>query len=193
MFIETFLKTSFQNVRSSKRTEKLHKCILDEVLNANPAWKEYDWDFEKLVRKDAFGGTFKVDIVGYKNGELKVAILDKAINSSASKNIKNFANTSVGEAARLMFAPNIKLDKLLFVTVIPRVAPRFKKTGEVTGFDDVTRSIKRTQIDRVLQAQYGGVVESIYVYYDIPSVREKKTREEFYDIIPENLSELVIS
>jgi len=31
-----FLTTSFQNVRSSKRTDELHKVLLDEVLNANP-------------------------------------------------------------------------------------------------------------------------------------------------------------
>ena len=41
--METFLETSFQNVRSSKRTDEFHKALLNEVLNTNPDWAEYDW------------------------------------------------------------------------------------------------------------------------------------------------------
>ena len=36
MILENFLTTSFQNVRSSKRTDELHTVLLNEVLNANP-------------------------------------------------------------------------------------------------------------------------------------------------------------
>ena len=187
--METFLETSFQNVRSSKRTDEFHTVLLDEVLNANPEWAEYDWQYEYQLPVDGFGGTFDIDIAGFQNGQLKVAILGKALNSNINKNIKNYANTSVGEAARLMFAPDLNLEKVLFVSVLPRVAPRFNKGGEVVGFDDVVSAKNRTKINHVLQAQYGGIVEAIDLYFDIEGV---KTLQEFNTVSITNLDPLVL-
>ena len=187
--METFLETSFQNVRSSKRTDEFHKVLLDEILNANPSWAEYDWKFEYQLPVDGFGGTFDIDIAGFSNGELKVAILGKALNSNINKNIKNYANTSVGEAARLMFAPDIEMEKVLFVSVLPRVAPRFNKAGKVKGYDDVVRAKERTKISHVLQAQYNGIVEAIDLYFDIEGV---KTLQEFSTINVTNLDTLTL-
>ena len=185
--METFLETSFQNVRSSKRTDEFHKELLNEVLNANSEWAEYTWQYEYQLPVDGFGGTFDIDIAGFVNGELKVAILGKALNSNINKNIKNYANTSVGEAARLMFAPNLNLEKVLFVSVLPRVAPRFNKAGEVQGFDDVVSAKERTKINHVLQAQYNGIVEAVDLYFDINDV---KVLQEFNTVSISNLDEL---
>ena len=187
--METFLETSFQNVRSSKRTDEFHKVLLNEVLNANPAWAEYDWQYEYQLPVDGFGGTFDIDIAGFVNGELKVAILGKALNSNINKNIKNYANTTVGEAARLMFAPGILLEKVLFVSVLPRVAPRFNKSGEVQGYDDVVSAKERTKINHVLKVHYGCTVEAIDLYFDIDNV---KTLVEFDTISVTNLDTLTL-
>jgi hypothetical protein len=186
-----FLTTSFQNVRSSKRTDELHKVLLDEVLNANPEWAEYDWKFEYQLPVDGFGGTFDVDIAGFSKGELKIAILAKAINSNVNKNIKNYANTTIGEAARIMFAPNIEMEKVLFVSVLPRVAPRFNKAGEVKGFDDVVGAKNRTKVNEVLNAQYQGKVESLDIFFDIAAVRSFTHSDQFQEIAVENLDEVV--
>ena len=172
--METFLETSFQNVRSPKRTKVFHKDLLNEVLNANPEWAEYDWQYEYKLPVDGFGGTFDIDIAGFVNGQLKVAVLGKALNSNINKNIKNYANTSVGEAARLMFAPDVEMEKVLFVSVLPRIAPRFNKAREVLGYDDVLSAKERTKIDHVLQAQYNGIVKAIDLYYDITDVKSLK-------------------
>jgi len=169
--MESFLETSFQNVRSSKRTDEFHTALLDEVLNANPEWAEYDWQFEYQLPVDGFGGTFDIDIAGFSNGELKVAILGKAINSNVNKNIKNYANTSIGEAARIMYAPDVIMEKVLFVTVLPRVAPRFNTKKEVVGFDDVQSAKNRTKINDILTAQYNGKVEAIDLFFDIEGVK----------------------
>jgi hypothetical protein len=187
--METFLETSFQNVRSSKRTDEFHKALLNEVLNTNPDWAEYDWQYEYQLPVDGFGGTFDIDIAGFVNGELKVAILGKALNSNINKNIKNYANTSVGEAARVMFAPGIEMEKVLFVSVLPRIAPRFNKAGEVQGYDDVLSAKDRTKINHVLKAQYGGIVEAIDLFFDIEGV---KTLTEFSTISISNLDTLTI-
>lgn len=191
--INTFLETSFQNVRSTKRTNKFHKVLLDEILNNNSELAEYDWKFEYQLPVDGFGGTFDIDIAGFVNGELKVAILAKAMNSNISKNIKNYANTTVGEAARLMYAPEVELDKVLFISILPRIAPRFTKDGVVNGFDDVLSSKSRTNVSPILNKQYGDKVQAIDMYFDIENVKEKKTKNDFDVIIIENLDELVIS
>jgi len=193
MLISEFLTTSFQNVRSSKRTDELHKVLLDEVLNSNSDWAEYDWQFEYQLPVDGFGGTFDIDIAGFKNGELKVAILAKAINSNVNKNIKNYANTTIGEAARIYHAPGVELEKVLFVSVLPRVAPRFNNQGNITGFDDVVRAKNRTKVNGILNLQYGGVVESKDLYYEIANLKQMTNKEEFDVIQIKNLDELVIA
>ena len=194
MILEDFLTTSFQNVRSSKRTDELHKVLLDEILNANPDLAEYTWKFEYKLKKDAFGGTFKIDIVGFDaDGNIRVAILAKAINSNVNKNIKNYANTTIGEAARLYYAPSCNsIDKILFVSVLPRIAPRFNFLGRVKGFDDVVSAKSRTKVNGILNLQYGGVVESKDLYFDIEDVKIKKKKSDFDVIEVANLDKLVV-
>lgn len=190
MILEEFLTTSFQNVRSSKRTDELHKVLLDEVLNANPDLAEYTWQFEYQLQEDAFGGTFDIDIAGFDaDGDIRVAILAKAINSNVNKNIKNYANTTIGEAARLYYAPGCNsIDKILFVSLLPRVAPRFNTAGEVAGFDDVIGAKNRTKIDDVLQRQYHGAVDTIDLYFDIDNVKQFSNKSEFDVINPLNIT-----
>ena len=189
-FLSEFLTTSFQNVRSSKRTDELHKALLNEILNQNPDLAEYDWKFEYQLKEDAFGGTFDIDIVGFDaDGDMRVAILAKAINSNVNKNIKNYANTTIGEAARLYYAPGYNsIEKILFVSVLPRLAPRFNTAGDVVGFDDVISAKNRTKLDDVLQRQYHGAVETMDLYFDIEDVT-KRVNKEGYDVInPINLT-----
>jgi len=196
--MKTFLETSLQKLatdpdymRSSKRTDDLHEVLLSEILSKNPQWRDLDWRFEYKIPLDAFGGTFKIDIAGFDvDSNLVVCILDKAMNSNVNKNIKNYANTTIGEAARLAFIPNNKLEKILFVSILPRVAPRFKRDGRIEGFDDVVGAKNRTRIDEVLKQQYGNLVQVIDLFFDISDVRNKTTKDEFNDIIVENLDEL---
>ncbi len=191
MQLAEFLTTSFQNVRSSKRTDDLHDVLLSEILASNPQWQGMEWRFEYKLPLDAFGGTFDIDIAGFDlDGNLKVCILAKAMNSNVNKNIKNYANTTIGEAARLAYAPNVELEKILFVSVLPRVAPRFKKDGTVGGFDDVISAKNRTKIDGVLKKQYGELVGLLDVFFDINNVKNKNTKDDFNTIMIENLSDL---
>jgi hypothetical protein len=192
MNLQSFLQTSFQNVRSSRRTDKLNQIILDEILNSNPELAEYDWKFEHRLLEDGFKGTFDIDIAGFLNGELKVAILNKALNSNINKNIKNYSNTSIGESARLMYAPNVNFENIMFVTILPRNAPVFLASGKVKTVEDVVKAKKKTQISEVLHNQYNGVVKVIDLYYDIKDIKSKQTKDDFNDIIVENLDEIKI-
>ena len=88
--IFNFLETSFQNVRSSKRTDQLHDALLTQFLETYPELASLHWRQEYKLQQDAFGGTFDIDIVGLDDkGYIKYAILAKAINSNVNKNIKN--------------------------------------------------------------------------------------------------------
>ena len=177
--------------RSSKRTDDLHDVLKREIIEKNPQWKDLIWKEEYKLPVDAFEGTFDIDIAGFDvDGNLKVCILAKAMNSNVNKNIKNYANTTIGEAARLAFAPDIELEKILFVSVLPRVAPRFKKDGTVGGFDDVISAKNRTKIDGVLEELFDNTAKVIDLYFDIVDLRNKKTKDEFADIIVENLDSL---
>jgi len=193
-FLSEFLTTSFQNVRSSKRTDELHKALLNEILNANPEMAEYRWEFEYQLKEDAFGGTFDIDIVGFDaDDNMKVAILAKAINSNVNKNIKNYANTTIGEAARLYYAPGCNtIEKILFVSVLPRIAPRFNTAGDVVGFDDVIGAKNRTKLDDVLSRQYNGTVETMDLYFDIENVTEQKNKVDYNTINPINLTPMPV-
>ena len=193
MTLIDFLKTSFQNVRSSKRTDDLHIALLNDVKNNNPQWKDLDWKYEYKLPIDAFGGTFDIDIAGFNDkNELKVCILAKAINSNVNKNIKNYANTTIGEAARLALAPYQQLEKIMFVSLYPRVAPRFKKSGLVEGFDDVVSAKNRTNIKQVIDKQYGKLVEVIDIFFDIVDVRKKTNKDEFNNILVENFQDKML-
>jgi len=90
-----------------------------------------------------------------------------------------------------MFAPNIEMEKVLFVSVLPRVAPRFNKAGEVQGFDDVVGAKNRTKVNEVLNAQYQGTVESMDIFFDIAAVRSFTHSDQFQEIAVENLDEVV--
>jgi len=194
MLLKDFLAISFQNVKSPKRTKILHKVLLDEILNSNPDWAEYNWDYEVVI-KDGWGGTFQVDIIAYdSNGDIKIIILDKAYQSSVTKNMKNFSNTTIGESTRAFYSPLCKnIEKILFVSVMPRVAPIFTNKGDVKGFDDVVAAKSRANIDPVLQQQYGGIVEIIDLFYDIEDVRMKSNKSDFDVIEVTNLDELVVA
>ena len=186
--LTNFLTTGFQNNRSSKRTDALHVAIVDELLRTNPDLNKLDVEYEYQI-KDGYGGTFDIDIVFLNpQGEIEVAILVKSINSNVNKNIKNYANTSVGEAARCMYAENPP-KQVYFISLMPRQAPKFDKSGVVTGLDNVISAVCRTRIQSVLDQQYSGKVVSTNLYYDITDVAAKIHKEQFKTIDIENITE----
>jgi hypothetical protein len=190
--LEIFLETTFVNVRSSKRTDKLHTAVLLELLKKYPKYEKYNWKFEYKLRGDAYGGTVKVDIIGLDNeGIPKIAILCKCCNSSVGKNIYNFSNTTIGESARLMYS-NYEFEKILFVNIAPNEAPLFYNNGEVRSYDSPYSAKNRVNCSNILYKQYGEKIEEINIFYDINSLRSKKRREDFYQITPKNITELMI-
>lgn len=187
--IENFLKTAFQNVRSNKRTDVLHEAVLGQLLKNYPNYNDYAWKFEERIKKDGYGGTFDIDIVGMIKGEPKVVILCKCINSNYGKNSKNYANTTLGEAYRAVYAESMSPEKVIFVNIYPTICPSFTTDGKVKGYDNIEKYKSRTNVSRALFNLYGKKVEEVNVSYDIENLDKKKTKKDFNLINPINISE----
>ena len=180
--LSTFISKSFQNVRSSKRTEELHLAVLKYLYYNDPSLARFDVKFEYTM-PDAFNGTFTVDIALFENKKLHTVVLCKALNSNINKNQKNLANTTIGEAARLCYSPTPP-SKVIFVSVMPEIAPRFNRSGVVTGFDDVVKSKLNTNISNVLKQQYNNQVCTLDLWYQIPNVQSRLTQTAYESFDP---------
>jgi hypothetical protein len=186
MLIHDFISSSFDSTRSSERTDRLHKAIVELLLIARPELKELDIQYEYKY-PDAYGNTFKVDIAFFNSdGSCRLVVLDKALNSCVQKNIKNYGNCTLGESARLMFAESPP-EEILFVTLAARVTPKFTRDGDVTGFDNAEKDITKTNTQPILDIQYDGKIKVCYIFYDIIDVREKKAKDEFIPCSFENV------
>ena len=190
--LENFLKSSFFNNRSPSRTKIMHSVILEQLQNAYPRFQRYDWKFEWRLKHDGLGGTFDVDIVGFKNNEAKVFVLCKSINSSFAKNAKNYANNMLGEMHRIMHSKIVVPELVLFINIFPRILPVFDGKGNVKSFDDVIRSKKKTDVQSIMSDLYEKKVFEINVGYDIDNIKSLKKRSQFMQIIPKNIDKFVI-
>lgn len=186
MNLEEFITGSFRDVRSSNRTDNLHTALVNLLLQQRPELSGLTIKYEYRY-PDCYGGTFQVDIAFFaEDGTCPLVVLAKALNSSVGKNIKNYGNCTIGEAARIMHSDTPPAE-VLFITVAPRWAPIFTASGEVKAFDDVVRKVKETNPQRVLSIQYNGSVKSHYIFYDIIDFKSKVNKGEFETIEFENL------
>jgi len=186
--VEKFLPVTFNDNRSSKRTDLLHDCVLETLCQRYPEYgKEYKWKFEYRLKDDAYGGTFDIDIVGFRKDDPKrmVAILCKAINSSYNKNSKNYANTVMGECHRMLDSEH-KFDKILFVNIIPNEVPNFTNEGVLKSFEIV----KPVDLSKLLYKNWGTKVEDLKLRYDIKGLRNKLTKMDFKKIEIENMTDM---
>lgn len=148
-------------------------------MGAMPQLQDYDIEYEYEV-PDCYGGTFKLDIALLKDGKVKVALLVKAINSNFAKNLNNYLNTTTGEAMRCGLSP-INISEIIFVTVAPRVAPRFKANGNVDGFDEVER-IKSSRTHSEVFGLLKAHVWALDFFYDIDNVKSLTHKDQFQTI-----------
>lgn len=186
--LKEFIKHSFNNIRSTFRTIPMHNAVLEEFLKNYPQYKDYEWEHEWILNDDGIDGTFKIDIVGMKNGKAKVFILCKSINSSFAKNAKNYANCVMGEMHKIMDCESINPELLLFVNICPRFAPVFDGKGKVKSLDDVYKSKSRAKVSKIMKKYYKNKVFEVNLYYDIQDIHTKKHRDDFLDITPKNIS-----
>lgn len=169
-------------MRSSKRTDKLHKAVVEYLYYQRHDLVNYDVEYEYKI-PDSWGGTFKVDIAFLHLGLVKKIVLCKALCSNINKNIKNYANTTIGEATRIYGIDN-DIDEVIFVTVLPEIAPQFDTDGVVNRLDDVVAAKKYANISNVIEAQYNGGVKLIDIWYKIPNIESRTNRKDYANFTP---------
>jgi len=169
-------------VRSSKCTEILNEAVLEYLYDQRHDLVNYDVKYEYKI-PDSWGGTFKVDIAFLHNGLVKIVALCKAPNSNINKNIKNYANTTIGEASRIYCIDN-HIHEVIFVTVLPEKAPQFDTDGVVKGLDNVVSVKKYANISNVIEAQYNGRVKLIDIWYKIPNIESRTNRKDYANFTP---------
>lgn len=127
--------------RSNKRTDKLHNDLLNIIKdNVDNFDDTYNVFFEKSI-KDMYGGKFKIDIViEDKDGNIKACILVKAFISSVGKNKYNYANTTVGEIARIRGMNGRESVKIWFISLLANEIPIYKKDGTLRGMEKTENS-----------------------------------------------------
>ena len=182
MKLKDFISTTFNNVRSSKRTKILHEAVVEYLCDQRHDLVNYDVKYEYKI-PDSWGGTFKVDIAFLHNGLVKKVALCKALNSNINKNIKNYANTTTGEASRIYCIDN-DINEIIFVTVLPERAPVFDTDGVVKRLDDVVAAKKYTNISNVIEAQYNDCVKLIDIWYKIPNIESRANRKDYANFTP---------
>lgn len=189
-----FLQSSYKDNRSSKRTDVLHDEIIKALCDTNPKMREYEWKTEVsiddgylLPKENKRKKKFKIDIVGVKDGKVRICILAKAMNSSINQNLQNYTNCTLGEASRIMYSPIASdIEKVLFVSFFPNHSPCFNKDGKVKHFENVY--MNKPQIGHIVEDMFCGKVKVLDFSYDIANIDEKTCHDDFLDIDIENLN-----
>ena len=143
--INKVLSFNFQkenNNRSSKRTDLLHKSIVDLYLTTKGLDKDTDISVKYEYKiKCFYGKTFDLDAVIFRNGKIETVFLFKLFQTSIIKNIFNSQNTKGGEILRISGSKEYLLDKfnIVFFDILPTKTFTVLKNNTVFNFEDVEK------------------------------------------------------
>jgi len=120
-------KTGKSGNRSSKRTDVLN----DEFAKWLAPKLSDGWTFEPEHKITCSRGQkFSIDLIGYKDGEMKALFLFKAVQSSYNKNRHNYSNTLEGETSRIFDVADREGLDVFFIDWIPNEVPLFNRKGK---------------------------------------------------------------
>lgn len=154
MFTQVIIDaTNKYGVRSSKRTDPIHKLLCDRIMELNP---RLDAKVEYRVKTTL--GPFDVDVVIFdkQTRALLACLLFKSLNSSISKNEKNYEHNKIGEAVKLGRG-EAENAKVVFMDVMPICCPTY-------GAGDAVKGVERHNIDAV-RARSKLVIDEINHYH----------------------------
>jgi hypothetical protein len=143
--INKVLSFNFQkenNNRSSKRTDLLHKSIVNLYLTN----KGLDEDPDITVKyeykiKCFYGKTFDLDAVIFRNEKIETVFLFKLFQTSIIKNIFNSQNTKGGEILRVTGSKEYLSDKfnIVFFDILPTKTFTILKKNSVFNIENVEK------------------------------------------------------
>lgn len=145
--------TNQYGVRSSHRTDPIHRHLSNRIMELNP---RLDVKVEYAVKTTL--GPFDVDIVVFdkETRAILACILFKGLNSSISKNEKNYEHNKIGEAVKLGRG-EAETAKVVFLDVMPIRCPTY-------GAGDAIKAWEKHDVDTV-RARSKLVVDEINYYH----------------------------
>lgn len=163
--------TNAFGVRSSRRTDPIHKSLGDRIVEINP---RLDVKIEYTVKTTL--GPFNVDIVIFNKGALVGCVLFKALNSSIKKNEKNYEHNKIGEAVKLG-GGEAENAKVVFIDVMPISCPTYGEGNMVKGLEkyevEEVRARSKLVVDEI--NRYHKYVHDAYVLFnDYEFLTDKK-------------------
>jgi hypothetical protein len=143
--INSVLSFNFQkenNNRSSKRTDLLHKSIVNLYLTNKGLDKDPDITVKYEFKiKCFYGKTFDIDAVIFRNGKIETVFLFKLFQTSIIKNIFNSQNTKGGEILRITGSKEYLSDKfnIIFFDILPTKTFTILKKNSIFNIENVEK------------------------------------------------------
>jgi hypothetical protein len=143
--INSVLSFNFQkenNNRSSKRTDLLHKSIVNLYLTNKGLDKDPDITVKYEYKiKCFYGKTFDLDAVIFRNEKIETVFLFKLFQTSIIKNIFNSQNTKGGEILRVTGSKEYMSDKfnIVFFDILPTKTFTILKKNSVFNIENVEK------------------------------------------------------
>ena len=143
--INSVLSFNFQkenNNRSSKRTDLLHKSIVNLYLTNKGLDKDPDITVKYEYKiKCFYGKTFDLDVVIFRNKKIETVFLFKLFQTSIIKNIFNSQNTKGGEILRVTGSKEYLSDKfnIVFFDILPTKTFTILKKNSVFNIENVEK------------------------------------------------------
>lgn len=156
--------TNTFGVRSSHRTDPIHQYLSKRIEELNP---RVDVKVEYAVKTTL--GMFDVDIVVFnkETGAILACILFKSLNSSISKNEKNYEHNKIGEAVKLGRGEAEKA-KVVFMDMIPIRCPTYGAGDTIKGWEkhdvETVRARSKLVVDEI--NHYHTYVHDAYVLFN---------------------------
>ena len=128
------------NNRSSKRTDILHKSIVNLYLTTKGLDKDPDITVKYEYKiKCFYGKTFDIDAVIFRNDKIETVFLFKLFQTSIIKNIFNSQNTKGGEILRVTGSKEYLSDKfnIIFFDILPSKTFTILKKNSIFNIENV--------------------------------------------------------
>ena len=156
--------TNEYGVRSSHRTDPIHQHLSNRIKELNP---RLDVSVEYAVKTTL--GMFDVDIVVFdkETHSLLACILFKGLNSSISKNEKNYEHNKIGEAVKLGRGEAEKA-KVVFMDVMPIRCPTYGASDTIKGWEkhdvETVRARSKLVVDEI--NHYHTYIHDAYILFN---------------------------
>jgi hypothetical protein len=143
--INKVLSFNFQkenNNRSSKRTDLLHKSLIDLYLKTKGIDEHPDIKVKYEYKiKCFYGKTFDLDAAIFRNDKIETVFLFKLFQTSIIKNIFNSQNTKGGEILRITGSKEYLSNKfnIIFFDILPDKTFTILKKNTIFNIENVEK------------------------------------------------------